>query len=143
MCVSLAFRKPLPSPPLKGRGEKSLLLGGDLEEAYIPEKPYLTWMGMAALMYVLHVVFGMKHELMLCEPNEKDGAFLLDDIMQAGNFGHHDARNKKFDMGSYWQNFFGIMGRNIAYFRFAPWNWLMSPMWRVYHFVWRKVNRYE
>lgn len=97
---------------------------------------------MAALMYVLHVVFGMKHELMLCEPNEKDGAFLLDDIMQAGNFGHHDARNKKFDMGSYWQNFFGIM-RNIAYFRFAPWNWLMSPMWRVYHFVWRKVNRYE
>lgn len=98
---------------------------------------------MAALMYVLHVVFGMKHELMLCEPNEKAGAFLLDDIMQAGNFGHHDARNKKFDMESYWQNFFGIMGRNIAYFRFAPWNWLMSPMWRVYHFVWRKVNRYE
>ena len=107
-----------------------------------PEMLYLTWMGMAALMYVLHVVFGMKHELMLCEPNEKDGAFLLDDIMQAGNFGHHDARNKKFDMGSYWQNFFVIM-RNIAYFRFAPWNWLMSPMWRVYHFVWRKVNRYE
>ena len=96
-----------------------------------------------ALMYVLHKVFSLDYELMLCEFREKDGEFLLDEIMQAGNFGHHDERNKKFDMGSYWQNFFGIMGRNIAYFRFAPWDWLMSPIWRVYHFIWRKKNGYK
>lgn len=96
----------------------------------------------AALMYVLHEVFGLDRDLMLCEPNEQDGKFLLDEIMQAGNFGHHDERNKKFDMGSYYQNFFGIIGRNLAYFRFAPWDWLMSPIWRVYHFVWRKWNGY-
>ena len=47
MFALLAFRKPLPSPPLKGRGEKSLLFRGDLEEAYIPEMLYFTWMGMA------------------------------------------------------------------------------------------------
>lgn len=96
-----------------------------------------------ALMYVLHKVFSLDCELMLCELREKDGEFLLDEIMQAGNFGHYDERNKKFDMGSYWQNFFGIMGRNIAYFRFAPWDWLMSPIWRVYHFIWRKKNGYK
>lgn len=78
----------------------------------------------------MHTVFGLEREVMLCEPNEQDGKFLLDEIMQAGNFGHHDERNKKFNMGSYWQNFFGIIGRNIAYFRFAPWDWLMSPIWR-------------
>ena len=96
-----------------------------------------------ALMHVLHTVFGLEREVMLCEPNEQDGKFLLDEIIQAGNFGHHDERNKKFDMGSYWQNFFGIMGRNIAYLRFAPWDWLMSPLWRIYYFVWRKMHGYH
>lgn len=96
----------------------------------------------ASLMWVLGTIFGMEEQYMLWHPNDKDGAFLLSEIMQAGNFGHHDERNKKFDMGSYWQNFFGIIGRNIAYFRFAPWDWLMSPLWRVYHFVWRKKNGY-
>ena len=96
-----------------------------------------------ALMQVMHTVFGLERELMLCEPNEQDGKFLLDEIMQAGNFGHHDERNKKFNMGSYWQNFFGIIGRNIAYLRFAPWDWLMSPLWRIYHFVWRKMHGYH
>ena len=95
-----------------------------------------------ALMHVLHEVFGMAQELMLCDSNEKDGKFLLNEIMQAGNFGHQDERNKKFDMGSSYQNFFGIIGRNIAYFRFAPWDWVMSPIWRVYHFAWRKWNGY-
>ena len=97
----------------------------------------------AALMCVLHEVFGLEESMMLCKPNEKDGAFLLDEIMQAGNFGHHDERNKKFDMGSYTQNFFGIIGKNLTYMRFAPWDWLMSPLWRIYHFAWRKWNGYE
>ena len=96
----------------------------------------------AALMCVLHEVFGLEESMMLCKPNEKDGAFLLDEIMQAGNFGHCDERNKKFDMGSYTQNFFGIIGKNLTYMRFAPWDWLMSPLWRIYHFAWRKWNGY-
>lgn len=41
-------QKASPQPSLEGKGEKSLLLRGDLEEAYIPEMLYLTWMGMAA-----------------------------------------------------------------------------------------------
>lgn len=96
----------------------------------------------AALMYVLSEIFGMEREKMLCNPNEKDGAFLIEEVMRSGNFGHFDERNQKFDMGSYWQNFFGIIGRNLSYVRFAPFDWLMSPLWRIYHFVWRKVNGY-
>ena len=41
-------QKASPQPSPEGKGEKSLLLRGDLEEAYIPEMLYLTWMGMAA-----------------------------------------------------------------------------------------------
>lgn len=41
-------QKASPRPSHEGKGEKSLLLRGDLEEAYIPEMLYFTWMGMAA-----------------------------------------------------------------------------------------------
>ena len=37
---------------------------------------------------------------------------------------------------------FGIIGKNLTYMRFAPWDWLMSPLWRIYHFAWRKWNGY-
>ena len=40
-------QKASPRPSHEGKGEKSLLLRGDLEEAYIPEMLYFTWMGMA------------------------------------------------------------------------------------------------
>ena len=41
-------QKASPQPSPEGKGEKSLLLRGDLEEAYIPKMLYFTWMGMAA-----------------------------------------------------------------------------------------------
>ena len=40
-------QKASPQPSPEGKGEKSLLFRGDLEEAYIPEMLYFTWMGMA------------------------------------------------------------------------------------------------
>lgn len=40
-------QKASPQPSPEGMGEKSLLFRGDLEEAYIPEMLYFTWMGMA------------------------------------------------------------------------------------------------
>ena len=46
----------------------------------------------SAAMWVLEYIFKMDHDFMLCEPNEKEGRFLLTEIMRAGNFGHHDNR---------------------------------------------------
>lgn len=45
-----------------------------------------------ALMYVLHRVLGLKKERMIVPMNEKEGHFLIKEIMQTGNFGHDDER---------------------------------------------------
>lgn len=96
-----------------------------------------------AMMWILRSVFGLDERFMICNANEKDGKFLLDEIMMSGNFGHQDERNKKFDSESHLQNFFGTIIRNLHLLRFAPFDWLMSPLWRIYYFGWRKINGYE
>ena len=48
-----------------------------------------------AVMYVLQTVFAMPSAYMICEPDEKEGKFLLGEIMQAGNFGQYDERIKR------------------------------------------------
>lgn len=53
----------------------------------------------AAVMWVLHEVFAMPTHYYICEPNEKDGRKLLEEIMQGGNFGQYDERGKNMRNG--------------------------------------------
>lgn len=54
----------------------------------------------AALMYVLQIVFGLERDKMLWCPLEKDGIFLLNEIMRSGNFGQSDIRKKAIYLNS-------------------------------------------
>ena len=48
----------------------------------------------SAMMWIMQEVFGMSRDMLLCEPDEKEGRYILRDIMEGGNFGHHDERIK-------------------------------------------------
>lgn len=94
-----------------------------------------------ALMWVLGEVFGLERNEMLIVPNEKEGRFLLLEIMQAGNFGHGDVRNElKTNM---WGNFWQITGRNMRFLTSYPREVLWNPMFRIFQFLWRTTNGYS
>lgn len=113
----------------------------------------------SALMWVIgHVFEGNKHlnpaegdetlkpsetvSWMLWKPNEVDGRFLLNEIMQAGNFGKEDSRYDLHNMNAL-QSLFRITNRNLSLLRFSPFDWFWSPLWRGYHYCSRKLNGYK
>ena len=104
----------------------------------------------SALMWVIGYVFdpGMlatwiqKPETTLWKPNEKDGRLLLDEILMSGNFGHTDERAKDI-LTSRWKAFWFVNSKTFRFWRFDHWAWFWSPVWRVYHFLWRKMKGFK
>ena len=96
----------------------------------------------SALMWVLMHVFGLKVEQALWAPCEKDGRLLLDEILMSGNFGHTDERAKDI-LTSRWKAFWFVNGKTFRFWRFDHWAWFWSPVWRVYHFCWRKSRGFK
>ena len=100
----------------------------------------------SAMMYVLQKVFDMSDEYLICTPNEKEGEFLLSEIMQAGNFGKYDERIKRVE-GSYMKvqcnHAFEKWKHNLRLITHYPEEVLWEPLFRLYHFVWRKFRLWK
>ena len=88
-------------------------------------------------MWIMHEVFGLEREYMLCEPNEKEGRFLLKEIMQNGNFRHHDVR--KHGVKNKWiEPFITRLQHNWHLVTHYPSEFLWAPVWLVWHYVWKR-----
>lgn len=96
----------------------------------------------SALMWVMQHVFGLGMIGMPWVPNQRDGEFLLKEILLSGNFGKQDKRQKGL-YDSKWNSFWIVNGKALRLARFDRWMWFWGPLWRVYHFVWRKAKRFE
>lgn len=92
----------------------------------------------AAVMWVLHEVFAMEERYMLIAPNEKEGRFLLSEIMLAGNFGHYDERllHEQGESTLHWA--LRKVKRNFRFVRSYPSEVLWSPLFKLWHYVWRR-----
>lgn len=91
-----------------------------------------------AVMYVLQTVFAMPDVYLLCEADEREGRFLLDEIMQAGNFGKFDGRIKHG--GSQLSHAIEKTKHNLRLIGHYPSEVLWEPIFRVYHWLWRKLE---
>ena len=94
------------------------------------------WKFAGAIMYIMQEVFGMPVSRLIVPPNEKYGKFVLNEVLEAGNFGKHDARNRfgRSQLGHNLQRVY----RDMRLVRYFPAEALCEPLFRVWHFFWRK-----
>ena len=96
------------------------------------------WKFAGGIMYIMQEVFGMPASRLIVPPNEKYGKFVLNEVLEAGNFGRHDARNRfgRSQLGHNLQRVY----RDIRLVRYFPAEALCEPLFRVWHFFWRMKN---
>ena len=80
----------------------------------------------SAVMWVLKEVLLMEENWMICEPDEKRGKLLLDEIMRTGNFGYGDQR--KIKKLSNFSTTLAVMVRNMKMVRLFPGEALCAPI---------------
>ena len=93
------------------------------------------WKFAGGIMYIMQEVFGMPASRLIVPPNEKYGRFVLNEVLEAGNFGKHDARNR-FGRSKLGHNLQRVY-RDIRLVRYFPAEALCEPLFRTWHFFWR------
>jgi len=93
------------------------------------------WKFAGGIMYIMQEVFGMPASRLIVPPNEKYGKFVLNEVLEAGNFGRHDARNRfgRSQLGHNLQRIY----RDMRLVKFFPAEALCEPLFRTWHFFWR------
>ena len=97
------------------------------------------WKFAGAIMYIMQEMFGMHASRLIVPPNEKCGKFVLNEVLETGNFGRHDARNRfgRSQLGHNLQRVY----RDMRLVRYFPTEALCEPLFRIWHFFWRVKNK--
>ena len=93
------------------------------------------WKFAGSIMYIMQEVFGMPASRLIVPPNEKYGRFVLNEVLEAGNFGRHDERNwfGRSQLGHNLQRVY----RDMRLVKFFSAEALCEPLFRTWHFFWR------
>ena len=98
------------------------------------------WKFAQAVMYVLHGVFGLSEDSMIAPMDEREGRFLLDEIMRGGNFGQYDDRMGSKVGESKIHRYFRMNLRNLRFVKHYPTEALSEPLFRTWFAVWKKIH---
>ncbi len=96
-----------------------------------------------AIVYVLWKVFGLKEEFMIVSPNEKEGEFLLNEIMRVGNFGKYGNSFDSITSNNFFIRVMNKLHHTARLLRYHPMEVLYTPLFKTWHYFWRKYkNKY-
>lgn len=111
-------------------------------EAYATLRSFGIGKFVGTVMHVLRKVFNLDESLFLCKPNAEEGEFLLSEIMRGGNFGHYDDRNIYVSDENRFLRGLNNAKRNMRFLMRYPSEVLWMPLWKTWHWCWRKWNGY-
>ena len=89
----------------------------------------------AAVMWMMQRLFDLDNDKMLCQPNAQEGAYVLHEILQAGNFGMFDSRYAH--SGRYAMQLQNIR-HSMHLVMHYPSEVMWMPLWLVWHFFWKR-----
>lgn len=92
----------------------------------------------AAVMYIMENALGLSEQYLLMPPDCNAGRRLLADIINGGNFGKY---NKAFEHNNNHINpsrFFYKSFHNLSLAKYYPSEVLWEPLFRMWHFLWRR-----
>ncbi len=92
-----------------------------------------------AMMWILHTQFGLEEQCLICGMNEKEGRFVLNEILTTGNFGRADQRYRYKHLSKIRQKLKHGSHLLLHY----PSEVLWTPIWLVYHRYWKKLRKRE
>ena len=98
------------------------------------------WKFAGAVMYVLHEVFGLSEDRMIAPMDEREGWFLLDEIMRGGNFGQYDTRLGSKENEGKLHRYLRMSLRNLRFVKHYPTEALSEPLFRTWFALWKKIH---
>lgn len=93
-----------------------------------------------AVMWVMLEVFHLEKEYLIVPVNEQEGRWLLNEVVQGGNFGRYNQVNPVTAKDGTWGSFIQKNKQNLRLLGKYPEEVLWAPVWRIWHFCWRKFE---
>lgn len=115
---------------------------GELKiENYNQTLKYLgLWKFARAMMWVMQRVYNLDSKYFIAAPDQKEGEFLLNEILQSGNMGHYDTRLGKKEGETVAHRYFRMTLRNMRFVKHYPSEVLCEPIFRTWYFFKKKSS---
>ena len=98
------------------------------------------WKFAQAVMFVMKEVFGLSEDRMIAPMDEREGRFLLDEIMRGGNFGQYDTRLGSKENEGKLHRYLRMSLRNLRFVKHYPTEALSEPLFRTWFALWKKIH---
>ena len=89
-----------------------------------------------AMMWILHTQLGLEKQYLICGMDEKEGCFVLNEILTTGNFGRADQRYRY----KHFQLIRQKLSHGVHLLLHYPSEVIWTPVWLVYHRYWKKAR---